>query len=55
MHPDYQWRIRRRDVRTTCDFLLEATEFEDIQKRQKTAIAERPLAHDALITATTAA
>jgi len=30
MHPDYQWRIRRRDVRTTRDLLLEATEFEDI-------------------------
>jgi len=54
MHPDYQWRIRRRDVRTTRDLLLEATEFEDLQRRQKTATAERPLARDAPITATTA-
>jgi len=54
MHPDYQWRIRRRDVRTTRDLLLEATEFEDIQKRQKTATAERPVARDAPITATAA-
>jgi len=55
MHPDYQWRIRRRDVHTTRDLLLEATEFEDIQKRQKTVIAEWPRAPDTPVTATAAA
>jgi len=37
------------------NLLLETTEFEDIQKRQKTVTAERPLARDAPITTTAAA
>lgn len=35
LHPEYQWRIRRRDIRTTRDLLTEATECEMIQKRMR--------------------
>ncbi|XP_011707937.1 PREDICTED: uncharacterized protein K02A2.6-like [Wasmannia auropunctata] len=35
LHPDYQWRIRRRDIFTKRDLLEEATELEQIQSRQK--------------------
>jgi len=55
MHPDYQWHIRRRDIRITRDLLLETTEFEDIQKRQKIAAVERTITCDTPVAATVAA
>jgi len=36
IHPNYQWLNRCCNIRTTRDLLLEATVFEDIQKRQET-------------------
>jgi len=45
MHPDYQWCIRRHDVRTTRDLLLEAIEFENIQKPPVVVVRKRDWAH----------
>lgn len=53
LHPEYQWRIRRRDVRTTRELMLEATECEQIQKRLKSEPTAKTTARDPAVAAAT--